>query len=324
MKVLVIGVARSGTSFAGELFRQNPEVTYLYEPFFGDTVLRKRQWVWRTEESREPSAERLLREVFDGCFRELERQQTAPMGSGGGYASRADELRAGMRRHPAATDPPIVVKEIRLNMQLRWVARVLGDQLRVVHVVRDPRGVAASFLWSGRGSRVSLEFFRRRMPGASKKERSAGDTLLDQWAWFEPPDEWALAPSYQRYEALLGKGKAHARLAARWSILTGHALDDAEGLPRGHYLRVRYEDLCLDPLGEARRVYGFLSRPLPASVEDWMLTHTRGGDRQERYGTSRDSAVMADVWRQQLTRRQVTEITAICSPVMERVGYTAE
>jgi hypothetical protein len=71
-------------------------------------------------------------------------------------------------------------------------------------------------------------------------------------------------------------------------------------------------------------VYRFLGRPLPAPVEAWLLANTRGGDRRDRYGASRHSADMPDAWRGQLTRRQVTEIGAICAPVMERVGYTPE
>ncbi len=321
MKVLAVGVARSGTSFLGELFRRNPGTPYLFEPFWGDTFFVRKQWTWLTEADDEPEAETILREVFEGRFEALERQQAAPKNRRRGFASRGEELRASLgSRWPGRADD-FALKEIRLNLHLRWAARVLGPALRIVHLVRDPRGVVASFLFAEQKRRPSVRTLLTSPVQTVRRAFTSAQTLLDEWSdWLRIPDR-RLAPPFASLGALFDTGEPHQRVAARWAAATVHALEDSERLGPGQYFRVRYEDLCLDPVGQARRVYRFLDRPLPGAVEDWLLENTRGGDRQNRYGTSRNSLEMPHVWKTQLTRQQISDVEAVAASVMARLGY---
>jgi hypothetical protein len=88
----------------------------------------------------------------------------------------------------------------------------------------------------------------------------------------------------------------------------GQAVTDSAQIPTAGYLRVRYEDLCLDPVGTAERIYAWLGVPLPQQVTEWLTVNTSGGRRGDRFGTARDSAAMLDVWRRQLDRRQVRDV----------------
>lgn len=321
MKILVVGVARSGTSFLGELFRQNHDIPYLYEPFWGRTFFVERQWCWLTEQDAEPDGRRLLQEVFDGRFDELARQQPTPQHADR-YSCRRQELEAQLRRHGSPAGEDLAIKEIRLNMHLRWAVEVLGPDVRVIHLVRDPRGVVGSFLFSSRTPWPPVRTLLTDPVTAWRSLRVPDDTLYREWTgWFESRPLRRLSPAFAACERHFDRGAPHRRIAARWAALTGQALADAQHLPARQYTRVRYEDLCQRPVEEAARLHAFLGRPLPKAVEAWLTANTRGGDRRDRYGTSRNSMEMVDAWKTQLTRRQRREVEALCGSVMTQLDY---
>jgi hypothetical protein len=330
VKVLVVGVARSGTSFLGEIFRQNPDMAYLYEPFWGNTVIKERQCIWLTEGDHEPQSERLLRDVFNGQFDELERQQPRPQNPQ--FSSRREEATRYLRGGEIERGTDVVMKEIRLNMQMRWVLKVVGPDLRIVHLVRDPRGVAASFLLpmentikdeiseAQNGSRAHR--FLSRPLAFLNSGQAVEQTMYAGWEWNKAPEMQRFAPEFQSYGRWLDTGAPHQRIAARWALLTGHAIADSEKVPAAQYHRVRYEDLCRDPAGVSSRIYEFLGKPMPQTVTEWLLQNTRNGNREDRYATSRNSREMIDVWKSQLTRRQARAIESLCRPLMEVLGYS--
>lgn len=319
MKILAVGVARSGTSFLGELFRQNPDMPYLYEPFWGSTFVAEWQCFWLTEADSRPEGDRLVQEVFAGCFDELQRQQPAPQRGGRGWTSRRDELAAGLAyENGILASKHLAVKEIRLNMHLGWVSRLVGPDLRIIHLTRDPRGVVASFLKPAEKPSLARRFLPRKGP------RGGAGTLYDEWGdWSGLPAHRRFAPEHEAYGRLLGRGAAHERVAARWAVCTAHAMTDTERLAPGRYLRVRYEDLCRDPFGEASRIYDFLAETLPRPVGAWLAENTRAGNRNDRYSTSRNSLEMVDVWKTQLTRPQIRDVDTLCGPLMAALGYEA-
>jgi hypothetical protein len=317
--VLVVGVARSGTTFLGELFRQNPAIAYLHEPFWGDTAIRRWQCHWRTEDAEWPEGAALLRDVFAGRVAAVGREQHTAQDPTR-FASRAAELSAQLAGRDARRVHAFVVKEIRLNMQLRWAHAVLGPALRTVHIVRDPRGVVASFLLPP-SRRVPVRDLVTRPLAAVRRCVQPGPTMYRDWQWDEAPAVRRFAPEHAAYAARLDDGAPHQKVAARWAVITAHALDDALALPPGRCLRVRYEDLCLDPSATARTIYDFLGLPLPTPVTDWIARNTRTGDRRDRYGTARNSREMPEVWKRQLTAREIAEVDEICAPLMRLLGY---
>ncbi|HEY3303575.1 MAG TPA: sulfotransferase domain-containing protein [Candidatus Binatia bacterium] len=319
MKILVVGIARSGTSFLGEIFGQNPTMAYLYEPFWGNTIIKQKQFLWLTEGDDQPDSERLLREVFNGRFDELERQQPQPRNHN--FTSRREEVTRYLRGRSITNSTDVVVKEIRLNIQLRWVVKVMGSDLRIVHLIRDPRGVVASFLlpMKERANRSGVEQVLRLSSIFSRT--TAANTMYSDWGWNRAPELQRFAPEFQDYGRLLDTGSPHQRVAARWALMTGHAISDTAKIPARQYYRVRYEDLCRDPVGVCGRIYEFLGKAVPQGVTDWLLKNTQGGNRENRYRTSRDSLEMIDVWKSQLTKEQVRHIESLCRPLMETLGY---
>ena len=185
MKALVIGMARSGTSFLGEIFHQNPDLVYLYEPFWGDTSIKACQFFWRTEEDSWPEGETLLRDAFDGRFEEACRRQSSPWQSKR-FTSRWEELNSQLGGRTITNGTSVVIKEIRLNLQLRWVQKVMGPDLQFVHLVRDPRGVVGSFLFQRPREIPSLQVMMFQPLTALKAlKRWIGprETMFRHWGW---------------------------------------------------------------------------------------------------------------------------------------------
>jgi len=72
---------------------------------------------------------------------------------------------------------------------------------------------------------------------------------------------------------------------------------------------VHYERLCADPLEVFRDLYAFAGLAWTQPVEaEIARSSTDPGDRQDPYGTRRDSRSMADAWRAEVTGEALREI----------------
>jgi len=128
---------------------------------------------------------------------------------------------------------------------------------------------------------------------------------------------------YSNYLELMTAKEPHKAIAGRWALFTTIAMDDLATLPHDNSLTVRYEDFCDAPLATTENIYKFLNLDLPKEVRSWLSENTKGGDREHRYGTSRNSRQMAFSWETQLHAEVAEEIASICSEPMLRVGYSA-
>ncbi|KAJ1182666.1 hypothetical protein NDU88_007850 [Pleurodeles waltl] len=92
---------------------------------------------------------------------------------------------------------------------------------------------------------------------------------------------------------------------------------------KGKYMLVRYEDLARDPMKKTEEIYAFLGIPLDGTVERWIMNNTRGGDSsaKHKYGTVRNSAAIAESWRLTLSYEIVEFIQSACQQVLDQLGY---
>ncbi|XP_038560906.1 carbohydrate sulfotransferase 1 [Micropterus salmoides] len=93
---------------------------------------------------------------------------------------------------------------------------------------------------------------------------------------------------------------------------------------RGRYMLLRYEDLARYPLQKTRELYSFLGLVLHHSVEDWIMNNTRGSSdlsSRQKFTTVRDSAANAENWRVKLSFDMVVYAQTACQPLLELVGY---
>ena len=289
--VLAFGMARSGTSFLGELFRRNPTVRYLYEPFRSLRLARD-EFVRMPADAEAQEEVRLVAEVAAGRL--------------DGLAAHDPGLLAWLAKHGHVDDPArrrTAIKEIKVNLHLGWIERALAGVPRYIHIVRDPRAVVASF--------------------ARKPVGAGGDKplLIEHWGWNRPPAEMRLAEEFAPFAAHLRSPDPIEFVSAAWVVMVGHAARDGASLPNQRFRRILYEDLARDPLREAAVLYDWLGWELTSEVTKWLEANTVGGNREARFSTARDSRAMIDAWKGQLDRSAIDVVQAICGPLMDELGY---
>jgi len=122
----------------------------------------------------------------------------------------------------------------------------------------------------------------------------------------------------------------HKRLAAWWvvdNVIVSHYLSQ---IPSCNYLLVSYEQMSLHPIETAEKIYNFLGRStVPLQVHKWLLENTKSYHQEDkekqggRYGTSRDSEIMAYIWKGRLTSKMIQEVEEIGGPLFHMFNYTS-
>ncbi|XP_035011844.1 carbohydrate sulfotransferase 1-like [Hippoglossus stenolepis] len=93
---------------------------------------------------------------------------------------------------------------------------------------------------------------------------------------------------------------------------------------RGRYMLLRYEDIARFPVQKTRELYSFLGMVLDQSVEDWIINNTRGSSdlsSRHKFTTVRDSAANAENWRVKLSFEMVVYTQTVCQPLLDILGY---
>uniref|UniRef100_A0A8C6YKF2 Sulfotransferase n=1 Tax=Nothoprocta perdicaria TaxID=30464 RepID=A0A8C6YKF2_NOTPE len=306
--VYVFTTWRSGSSFFGELFNQNPEVFFLYEPVWhvwqklypGDAV------------SLQGAARDMLSSLYRCDLSVFQLYSTAGAGKNlttlGIFGASTNKVICSSPLCPAYRKevvgmvddrvckkcPPqrlsrfqeechkyrtLVIKGVRV-FDLAILAPLMRDpalELKVIHLVRDPRAVASSRIKSRHGLiRESLQVVRSRDPRIHRIMAKTLQTAL------HPPD-WL----------------------------------------RGNYLAVRYEDLVVEPIKTLRQVYGFVNLTVSPEMEKFALNMTSGpGYSSKPFVVSARNATQAlSAWRTALSFPQIKQVEEYCQQPMALLGY---
>ncbi|XP_028842912.1 carbohydrate sulfotransferase 6 [Denticeps clupeoides] len=315
--VLLLSSWRSGSSFLGQVFSQHPSVFYLMEPGWH---------VWST--LRMPGARGLrmaVRDLLRSVLRcdlsvmdsylppspnvsqlfmwSHSRALCSPPACGltprGGFSnqtacSRRCDARGLARVEEACrAHSHVVLKEVRV-FELESLYPLLRDpalDLRVVHLVRDPRAVARS------------------------REQSAKALLRDNALVLEQGD--ARVPETQ-YQVMQEVCRSHVRIHETAVLKSPDFLE-------GRYKMVRYEDVVRDPLAEIEAMYRFVGLEMTDELQEWIyrITHGKGkGTKKEAFQiTSRNAEDVSRAWRTSLSFDKVQRIQNVCKSAMSLLGY---
>ncbi|KAM8892298.1 carbohydrate sulfotransferase 6 isoform 1-T2 [Spinachia spinachia] len=315
--VLLLSSWRSGSSFVGQVFSQHPSVFYLMEPAWH---------VWTNIQKQGARVLRmavrdLLRSVFQCDFSVMEaylseKHQVSslfmwshsralcsppacPLTPPGQFSNQTQCFKAcGTRdlqgvEEACSTYSHVVLKEVRF-FELESLYPLLQDpslDLRIIHLVRDPRAVVRS--------REEL----------AKAFNSDSAIVLEQKS---------VPAAEVQYQVMQEICRSHIRINERAMLKPPPFL-------KGRYKMIRYEDVVRNPLEEITAMYEFVGLETTSQLEEWIyrVTHGKGrGSKKEAFDiTSRNAADVSQAWRTTLPHSKVRRIQEVCKGAMSLLGY---
>ncbi|XP_057268954.1 carbohydrate sulfotransferase 2 [Pezoporus wallicus] len=339
--VYVFTTWRSGSSFFGELFNQNPEVFFLYEPVWhvwqklypGDAV------------SLQGAARDMLSSLYRCDFSVFQLYSTAGAGKNlttlGIFGAATNKVICSSPLCPAYRKevvgmvddrvckkcPPqrlsrfqeechkyrtLVIKGVRV-FDLAVLAPLMRDptlDLKVIHLVRDPRAVASSRIKSRHGLiRESLQVVRSRDPHIHRMP------FLDAGHKLGGKKEGGGGSDYHALGAM-------EVICSSMAKTLQTALHPPDWL-QGNYMVVRYEDLVVEPIKTLRQVYSFVNLAVSPEMEKFALNMTSGpGYSSKPFVVSARNATQAlSAWRTALSYQQIKQVEEYCHQPMVLLGY---
>lgn len=186
----------------------------------------------------------------------------------------------------------VAIKTVRIPQvgDLRTLSEDPRLDLRIIHLVRDPRAILAS-----------------RMTAFADQFR----------AW----KIWNATDRQPRYVDLTQITRTCRDM--EYSVETG--VQRPIWL-RGRYLLVRYEDLALNPEDKVKEIYRFLGLDIDNRVLTWISQNTNAtasssAEWNYKYSTSRDSKAAAHSWRLRLGFDIVKTVQSLCNTTFALLGY---
>ncbi|XP_047678566.1 carbohydrate sulfotransferase 1-like isoform X2 [Tachysurus fulvidraco] len=323
--ILLFSQTRSGSSFTGQLFNQNPDIFYMYEPLYHtqQAICNYSECLWKPMDRIVEVVNRdLLFNLYTCDLHFLE-----------GYIKPEPKyhLTASLFRQSAShalCSPPVCqnrnmevmkvqpneswcyrncrvlnftlasmacqlrrhvsIKTVRIPQisQLRLLTEDPRLDLRIVHLVRDPRAILAS-----RITAFPSKYTAWKIWNATDKQPASVD--LTQ-----------ITKTCQDMEDSVNIG-----------------LEKPAWL-HGRYLLVRYEDLALNPEAKAKEIYRFLDLDISNKVLEWISQNTNDTSKiKSVYSTKRDSKYASERWRLNLGFDIVKTVQKLCNNTLNLLGY---
>ncbi|XP_077978802.1 carbohydrate sulfotransferase 3-like [Glandiceps talaboti] len=285
LHVLIFASKRTGSSFLGEYFNQNPRFFYSYEPLKTWTQMALKRKI--SDSLFDTLSVDVLSKFFHcdfsethpwlsllkpGCQHSIALNDTSICHKASSKQNVMDILTSSCqsRDHIAAK----VIRVYDLNL-LRSFALDPTLNIKIIHLVRDPRAVFHSRNIIKEQNR---DFSRRKM---------AVDEVTD-------------------YCRNLDKNLAIAR-----SGLSGI---------EGKYKLVRYEDLATRPIEMMKDMYDFLGLSYSPEVETWLQKNTVITTKHA-FSTSKNAEFVLKKWRHAMPWNKVRDIQTKCTVAMDLLHY---
>ncbi|XP_072285520.1 carbohydrate sulfotransferase 6-like [Pyxicephalus adspersus] len=316
--ILILSSWRSGSSFLGQIFNHHPDVFYVYEPA---------RMVWVKYPNEKAS---LLHYPVRDLLRSLYNCDMSPLHDylprNGRYISdlpfwseswalcsqpackafskdtdydrpscfqRCGYVPLEKMTQACKIHKHVVLKTVRV-LDLRVLLPLLRDDnldLRIVHLVRDPRAVAYS--------RQNFDLLR------DEDLIVARDTV--HW------ENKVTIPNITNVMANI----------CRAQVAINEFSQKADLSLAGSYMLVRHEDLARKPLSTVQKIYKFAGLSFTERHQNWLynITHQTKPQKDRFMFFAADSKKIIQKWRGGLQHKNVLEIQEQCKKAMGIFGY---
>jgi hypothetical protein len=316
--ILLTGSPRSGTTWLAKIFDSHPQTLYFHEP---DSLLRNRDIPRLIEPAAVEDYRESLQQYIDALLRMngVKVRGKDPVFpktylSGAGYAlHRLSVLTAKAfsrwgNRFPVLT--PLsptrpqrrVWKSIEAAGRQAAIARCFPG-VKVVYIVRHPCGYVASVL---RGKRI----------GSFESDYDPGRDLDIMRPLLQIPLARRHGLSLEQFREL----SPVARMTWRWVLMNEQVLTDLATLPNCRV--IRYEDLCIDTIAQAKQLFSFTGLDWNRQTEDFLTASTTTASKRY-YGVFRESKQAAESWRDELAPAVIDEVMGIVAGTRSGELYPA-
>ncbi|XP_040265651.1 carbohydrate sulfotransferase 5-like [Bufo bufo] len=317
--LLILSSWRSGSSFVGQIFSQHPDVFYLMEPAWhvwvtmyqnSATVLHMAvrdlirsvflcdMSVFDSYMPKERNISQLFQWATSRALCSLPACKYFPRDEitnerackilCGKYPFHNVERACNMYSH-------VVIKEVRF-FDLKVLYPLLTDpslNLKILHLVRDPRAMAKS-----------REQSKKALTRDNGIVLNTNGTKVDD----------------SKYQVIQEICRSHVQIYETAAYKAPSFLKD-------RYMLVRYEDVVRDPLREISKMYKFAELKPTSKLEKWIYNITNGrssGNQKEAFTiTSRNAVNVSQAWRNVLSFEKVKMIQDVCKGAMNMLGYQA-
>ncbi len=255
--ILMQGMRRSGTTILYDALLEDPELHCFYEPLREDTETPGGGSGARESD---PFAEtRALRLRFrDEHYPGMDIAEFNLGGPGNPEEELGPELPehcAGFLRILLQRDEQVMIKETRFYDKLEAIRGIAPEDTVLVHVVRDPRAVAASMMM-GKGRTHDYPsadvFFGEREKRKLWSSRQLSRFLLSR-------------PEYSH----IRKPANFERILLVWKHTFESTWREGRLLFGDRYVLLRNEELRADPVAAIARIYEATGRRTPPEVAEW-------------------------------------------------------
>ncbi|KAI0216847.1 Carbohydrate sulfotransferase 1 [Lamellibrachia satsuma] len=272
-KILVLTKYRSGSTFIGQLLNEHPDIACLFEPL--RLMSNSLNTYARISVA---SIDSYMKKLFSCAFTDAlhDVQKLLPQRFISSFACETFTRHLNKRPRICSIDDlervQLACKQARYVAikviciypeQLVLIKKFLQEEMQIVHLLRDPRGVFSS--------RITIVQYK------SKQQRSAYIR--------------------ENFDVLVGKASNHCK-SVRDTLVMLASWKAADPSFNDFYHLVRYEDFAYHPEDMARTLYSSLGISLHKNVK--ATTEGNKAVGHDFYSTSRDSTETAEAWRNKL------------------------
>lgn len=304
-RVLLVTAHRSGSTFLGELFNRNPSAFYIFEPLA--SVQNEHSTLGCDQHFEEKSK---ILERYYNC--------DAPIYSG---AQRDAEI-----NYKAGVKAKCRTHNLCFRSDMRWACSEDICNSRIGIVPSQDKKDDNCFKCSKMSGPTINGICKSKSIIAQKVIRLCD---IDQIADFKSKipnlkiiflyrDPRGIFSSRQK---LIGESLAFKTVEKTCDM---YSKTIAKSKQLGDdFLSIRYEDISMDPMAAAEKIYDFVNEKLPSSVRKWISGTMNAEDTKtkSKYSTNKDPIATMTKWRFAQKYEHTQFLQNVCSDYIKEGGY---